>query len=1366
MAVNVKFDLVGNPEPPTIILSKRNGDKLGQLDVNAESIELSDKFNDASEMSFTLNKYVDGKLTPLWDKVVDFKLVWCKEWDLWFEIKVELDEATETVKTVFCTQLGQAELSQINLYDIHINEEGDPNWDTENKEYKSTILYDPNDTDASLLHRLLKDKAPHYSILHVDDTIKNIQRSFSFDNTSIYDAFQEVSEEIGCLFVYHSNSGEGGKIQRTISVYDLQQNCLNPDCRHRGEFTDKCPKCGSANINYNEDVFEDTRIFVTSDELASEGIQLTTDTDSVKNCFKLKGGDDLMTATIRNCNPNGTDYLWRFSDMTKDDMSEELVDAINSYDSRYKDYYDKHESELDATLLNQYSALVEKYKGYYNTESTCLSCGNKAVFDGDCPKCNSSNILSGKSLQSIPATIKGYSALMNAYYNTIDFALYLQSALMPTVKMSETSADEQADLLTASSLSPVAVNTEYINSVSQSTADSAVLSMAKIIVKSTYKVEIKTSNYDKTSHIWEGNFIITNYSDENDTAESQTVRVTVNNDSETFIKQKIEKTLNKDNTDDLSISGLFEKDYDDFCVELKKYALNPLKSFYDACDNCLNILIDQGAGNQSENKDLYDNLYAPYYNKSTAITDEITIRESDIIVIDELKQCIEKCRNAIQSNLNFEEYLGKDLWLEFCSYRRDDTYSNDNYISDGLNNAQLFERALEFIEAAENEIYKSSELQHSISTSLNNLLKIDKFKSLVDSFAVGNWIRVRIDDEIFKLRLLEYDIDFGSFENISVEFSDVTKIKNGITDIKDVIDQASSMATNYSSIQRQADQGNKARTTIDQWITDGLNSALVQIQSNSNEEVTMTENGLLCRSYDEITGNYLPEQLRLTHNIMAYTDNNWETVRQAIGKHNYKYYDRNKSNEDGSKGGFVDRTGYGMNSDFVQAGIVSGSQIVGGDIYSNNYVSGKSGSFIDLESGRFEFGGGKITFNGTELIVNPDNGVGLTEDEVVSIADGRIKAAEIDAKQITVGKITASQINTAGLIAENISGTTITGKTISGGSIKIGDNFVVDTNGNLTAKGNASFTGTITGSTIKGGSIEIGSNFSVDTDGNLTAESASLTSASVTGDINAISFTATSENGNVVTIDDAITMKNKSGGISNSIAINDYVSNTSMTLFSNEITFYPQTSYKGSGGSILYNSMDNGYVFDFSKSILINESGYGIYGTGTDGNHYRMIRNDEDMVKVGNTSQPLKLFSDSVTSGTSLTQSLSDKRLKKDYESLEKYESFFMSLNPVAYKYVTGNSGRTHIGIVAQDVQQSLIDNSLTSMDFAGFCEEKVDSETKERYKKCTGKEIDFETMYEIRYNEFTMLNTYMIQKCFKTIESQQKEIEELKHLI
>lgn len=998
MSINLKFDLLGNPEPPSIVLANRNGNKLGQLKVNTESIDVSDKFNAASEFSFTLNKYIDGEPTPLWNKVVDFKLVYCPEWDLWFEIKVELDETIETVKTVFCTQLGQAELSQIMVYNIHINEEGDPNWDTNNETYKSTILYDKEHTDISLLHRVLKDKAPHYSIAHVDESIQKIQKTFSFDDTSVCDAFNEIAEEIGCLFIYNSNSTKDGKPSRTISVYDLQQKCN--DCGHRGEFTDKCPKCGSTNIKYGYG--EDTTIFVTSDELATEGIQLVTDTDSVKNCFKLEGGDDLMTATIRNCNPNGSDYIWYFSDALKEDMSKELVEKIESYDKKYKEYYNNHTSTLNNNLVAQYNALVEKYDDYYNTKSICLDCNNEDYFYEQCPNCDSKNILAGQKLQTIPTTITGYPNLMTAYYNTIDLLLYLESGLMPTpdIEANKTSAEEQIALLTTSSLSPVAVNVKEAEDISETTSKSAVLSMAKVLIKSTYKVEAETLAFNNIVDVdgvivaktWEGKFTVTNYSDNTDTATSDSISVTVNVDAKTFIEQKIKKTLNKENTDDYSITGLFAKEYDEFCEEIKKYALNPLDNFSKACDTCLSILAEQGVGDDGSNEDneideatkkaLYDALYKPYFDKQQAINAEIKTRQDEIAIIegvwdksDEsnpkcttwgLQQYIEKCQQDIQGELDFEKHLGEDLWLEFCAYRREDKYSNSNYVSDGLNNAELFERALEFVEVAENEIFKSAELQHSISATLNNLLAIPKFKPLVKSFKTGNWIRVQVDDKVYKLRLLEYGFGYGDSKSISVEFSDVTKIKNGTTDVQNILSQASSMASSYDSVQRQAGKGNVARSTIDHWLVDGLNTADMQIASNDSEEISFTENGLLARSYDDIAEAYSPEQLKITHNVMAYTDDNWETVRQAIGKHNYKLYNKNE-------GKFINKIGYGMNADFVTAGVVNGSQIIGGDIYSYNYSSAeneKDGSYLNLTDGTFSFAGGRLVYNGDDLIVD------------------------------------------------------------------------------------------------------------------------------------------------------------------------------------------------------------------------------------------------------------------------------------------------------------------------------------------------------------------------------------------------------------
>lgn len=929
MAIKINFDLSHNPEPPTLILTNRSGLQFGNI--KSKDISVKDCLNDVSNISFEIKKEIDGKKNILWDKVKDFKLAWCKEWDKLFQLKVETEESNETTKSVYGTGLEVSELSQIMLYDIEVNTETD----IERDDYKPTILYNKSEPKTSLLNRLLKDKAPHYSIIHVDPTIANIQRTFTFNDISIYDAFQEVAQEIDCLFVFHSYFDDNAKIIRTISVYDLESNCI--ECGHRGEFTDSCPECGSKEIN--EGYGKDTTIFVTSDELGND-IQFTSNTDSIKNCFKLEGGDDLMTATIRNCNPNGSDYIWYISEDMKEDMSEELAKRLDSYDKLYEHFQNEYVAEIDNTLLSQYNILVEKYQKY------------------------------NSRLEKIETSIIGYPTLMTAYYNTVDLTVYLQTSMMPDTSLSDTNASKQASLLTRSNLSPVSVTS--VDTISSATADNAVLAMAKVVVDSRYQVKVNTSSLN--SNIWTGNFKVTNYSDEEDTAISSTISVDINDNYESFVKQKIEKALSKENVDNVSITGLFSLDHSTFCSEIKKYALSSLTRFIDCCQSCIDILIEQGIADQktwsSSNPNLYDNLYRPYYQKLKSLQSESSLRQSEIdtilgvydseggLLASGIQTEIIDIKNQIQSKLNFQNYLGNDLWLEFCTYRREDKYSSDNYISDGLNNAELFERALEFIEDAKKEIYKSAELQHSISTSLKNLLVIEKFQPLVENFEVGNWLRVQVDETVYKLRLLSYEVDYDNLENISVEFSDVMKIPNGASDTRSVLSQAKSMGTTYKSTQRQAEQGAKSNTIVSNWVEKGLDASNTKIIGGADDQTqTWDSHGMLFRKYDSIADDYDPCQMKITNSTLAITDDGWKTVRSAVGG----YYYTDPTNHEL-------KYAYGINAETLVGKLILGEQL---------------GIYNDSGSLSFDEDGLTITNGSTSFKVDPN------DDTFLAISNGK-----------------------------------------------------------------------------------------------------------------------------------------------------------------------------------------------------------------------------------------------------------------------------------------------------------------------------------------------------------------------------------------
>ena len=979
MTIKIDFDAAHNPQTPTIILAKKNGDKLGKL--NSMKIEITDSMNNASEMSFNVYKLVNGEKDDLWDEIVDFRLVYCVEWNQWFEITVETDEATETVKTVSCKNLGCAELSQIMLYDVEINTEDDIAREEYDEKYP-TIFHRPNDhPEASLLHRIT-EKAKHYTIKHVDSTIANIQRTFSFDGTSIYDAFQDIAEEIKCLFVFDFNSDENGNIQRTISVYDLESNCN--DCGHRGEFTEKCPKCGSTNID--EGYGEDTTIFVTSDEIA-DSINLSTDTDSIKNCFKLEAGDDLMTATVRNCNPNGSDYIWYISDDTKQDMSDELVKAIESYDKEYAKYQNDYEYLSDKkSIVDKYNSLVSKYKP------------------------TSENDDGSSTIKKVEQPVKGYSALMNVYYNTIDMDLYLTSGLMPTVKMSDTSAEQEAAKLTAANLSPVSV--ESIDNISTATADSVVLSMAKVVADSTrYKIKVHDGSTlvgkkPEATRTWTGCFDLTNYSDEDDTFTSAQISVVINGDYTTFIKQKIDKTLAKEDSDKkYGISALFNIDtsLSDFEKEMKKYCLNRLISFHDACQSCIDILVEQGVSDgQSWSKDMYNKLYVPYLNRLHVIEAEMKVRQDEIYTVvgryDEdgnlaeygLQNYVVEEKEKTQNILNFQNYLirannnNHSLWLEFCAFRREDKYSNDNYVSDGLDNSELFKKANEFIETANEEIYKSAELQHFIDADLKNLLVIDKFKPLVDNFKIGNWLRVMVDDKLYKLRLIEYSIDYDDIGSISVEFSDVVGANSTIKSVKDVIDQASSMASSYGYVQRQAKQGEKSKAVLSGWADDGLDVTNTKIVGGSdNQSQTWDSHGMLFRKFDSVTGEYEPTQMKIINSTLAITDDNWKTTKTAIGKYYYKNPSSGEVN-----------SAYGVNAETIIGKLLLGEQLE---------LNNESGTM------RFNDSGFYVEDDVNSIAIDPDDKTPIfniknkkTGNNILSIGT--------DGNLVITGSITASKI--------------------------------------------------------------------------------------------------------------------------------------------------------------------------------------------------------------------------------------------------------------------------------------------------------------------------------------------------------------------
>ena len=544
---------------------------------------------------------------------------------------------------------------------------------------------------------------------------------------------------------------------------------------------------------------------------------------------------------------------------------------------------------------------------------------------------------------------KPYKEIMNGLYDTIDQILYLTSSMMPSPETDDTDANKELAKLTADNLGMIAVQNLRVAGVT--TVNNAVKSMADIYMSAGYKVEIASSTY--SNQVWNGKFKVTSVDDEDDTAtNSFDITLLITDDYETFITQKIQKILNKQDMSD--------EEYD-----WTKYGLNRLSSFSDAYQSCIDMLIDSGVGDP--NHEFYTSIYLVYYNKKLEVDKEIQVREAQIKEQEDKEAEYEKQRDSIQSELNFEKYLGKDLYSEYCLYRREDTYQNDNYISDGLSNSEILSKAEELLEVAQKEIVKASELQVDLSTDVGNIWTIDEFKDVLDQWKCGNWIRVICDNDIYKLRLLNYTIKDSDFSKISCDFSSVLKVSDGISDIKSVLDSAKSMAGSYESVKRQAKNAQETGKTVSEWVEHGMNATAVAIRDSDSQSITYDNHGLLARTYDDITGEYEPEQLKVVNNTLAITDDNWKTVKAAIGKIHY---------EDPKH----------------QGNMLSAYGVLGETIIGKLLLGEALGIYNDGGSLKFDKNGLSISNGTNSFVVNPN------EETLISLSNNNGKILWVDTK--------------------------------------------------------------------------------------------------------------------------------------------------------------------------------------------------------------------------------------------------------------------------------------------------------------------------------------------------------------------------------
>ena len=597
-----------------------------------------------------------------------------------------------------------------------------------------------------------------------------------------------------------------------------------------------------------------------------------------------------------------------------------------------------------------------------------------------------------------------------------------------------------------------------------------------------------------------------------------------------------------------------------------------------------------------------------------------------------------------------------------------------------------------------------------------------------------------------------------------------------------------------------------AKTSVEQFMKSAIDAMKNNIMAGENNELVIDGTGLRCMKYDEASGTYSPKQIWMAHNAIMFTEDNWESATIGIGEFTDKNFGTlygivlpalvgtllagqnliiESEKQDGGVAVFkMDAEGaslhnasfnlYGLTGGRIDMGAILG--LVGGDDPDNMFVYDQFNNPTGVKTAN-----NKSVTKVDDLDANDTPNANFWLD----MDGGLYIKGVIDA----VGGIFRGSLEVGGSTAFRVD---------AQGNLKIGGtatnpNFSVDANDNLVAN-SGTFKGTVYGATYKdnNGNIMMNSSqqfksdylslnginvgngqFVVDSAGNVsvsgsikmgagssinwaqvTEQNATMSLAYIQAN-NAFNYAgvAYDEAGNAYDLAlDAYDAADYAYDLAYENRITDKKvfdvltgGGTRFGIFSDSSSnrLYINANYIRSGtidaDIVTLGSGWGGFACARGSTGISVTYGAKVYGSDED---YYFIATDAG-VRMQAPDNGITITNNVISASEEITVS-SDRRIKNSISyDMDKYNGFFMSLKPSFYRLNKGSSQRFHIGFIAQDVEEALLNNGLETSDFAGFI-------------RCAGAH-DVHDQYldqcYLRYSDFISLNTYMIQKLYREIE-------------
>lgn len=309
--------------------------------------------------------------------------------------------------------------------------------------------------------------------------------------------------------------------------------------------------------------------------------------------------------------------------------------------------------------------------------------------------------------------------------------------------------------------------------------------------------------------------------------------------------------------------------------------------------------------------------------------------------------------SVIAQSLSFENNFTQAQLEQLQYYINGSVYENANFIfTQDMPEEDKLDIVKQLYEFGLKQFKKLSSPQYEYTCTIEPFMFNKDYKKFADNIKLGGVANLELESGLWvEPKILQVVIDYDEPQNTTMVLSDSFVLADNIYRFSNGFNQAIKASRKTSTAAPLWDEPNKNGFygTVTEYINNALNLANQEIINASDQEFKLGSYGLRGKKWIEEDDDYDPHQVAMTNNVLAFTDDNWQHCKMALGRVTIGQSEY-----------------YGVVAEAIVGELIAGSQLTIRDANSSFVIDSGGAS---LENAPFT-----VYNNSSRILINPTDG--------------------------------------------------------------------------------------------------------------------------------------------------------------------------------------------------------------------------------------------------------------------------------------------------------------------------------------------------------------------------------------------------------